>query len=303
MIAIRYTILIGGLLVIVACGDKQSRIERDSATLTACGADARRVVEQLGQRMRLVSILAPDTIAGREIAKAYGPFVAPQLLSAWQKEPATAPGRETSNPWPARIEIGAIQPVGAECSVKADVVYVTSGDTAREVERRAVTLRLRDQNGWRVSAYNTTADDNPATNATATAGDKRVTNGATTTTDTSTTPARVVRNYYEAIQAHDYDAAYSLWGQGGQASGKNRAAFVTGFSQTAQVRATVSDSVQVEGAAGSQYATVPVVVDAVLRSGARQHFEGTYTLRRAMVDGATPEQRRWHIYSAVLKPR
>ena len=58
-----------------------------------------------------------------------------------------------------------------------------------------------------------------------------------------------------------------------------------------------------EGAAGSQYATVPVVVDATLRNGTRQHFEGNYTLRRTMVDGATPEQRRWHIYSGDLKPR
>jgi hypothetical protein len=121
--------------------------------------------------------------------------------------------------------------------------------------------------------------------------------------DTSVTPPQLVRRYYDAIQARDYDAAYSLWGQSGQASGKSRAAFSAGFAQTAQVRATVSDSIRVEGAAGSQYATVPVVVDAVLRSGATQHFEGAYTLRRAMVDGATPEQRRWHIYSADLKPR
>lgn len=121
--------------------------------------------------------------------------------------------------------------------------------------------------------------------------------------DTSVTPAQLVRRYYDAIQARDYDMAYALWGQSGQASGKNRADFAAGFAQTTQVRATVSDSVQMEGAAGSQYATVPVVVDATLRDGARQHFEGSYTLRRAMVDGATPEQRRWHIYSADLKAR
>ncbi len=301
MIATRYTLLIGGLLAIVACGDKQSRIAQDSATATTCGPDARRVVEQLGQRMRLVSILAPDTIAGPEIAKAYGALVTPDLLSAWQKKPATGPGRETSNPWPARIEIGAIEAVGAECSVKGEVVYVTTGDTTRDVERRPVTLRLVDQNGWRVTAYNTTPAANAVTNPATTTGDKRPPSVATT--DTSLTPARVVRRYYEAIQSRDYDAAYALWGQSGQASGKNRADFAAGFAQTAQVHATVSDSVRMEGAAGSQYATVPVVVDATLRDGTRQHFEGTYTLRRAMVDGATAEQRRWHIYSADLKPR
>jgi len=58
---------------------------------------------------------------------------------------------------------------------------------------------------------------------------------------------------------------------------------------------------RMEGAAGSQFATVPVVIDAVLRNGQAQHFEGTYTLRRALVEGATPEQRRWHIYAAEMR--
>jgi hypothetical protein len=121
--------------------------------------------------------------------------------------------------------------------------------------------------------------------------------------DTSTTPALLVRRYYGAIRAGNYDSAYFLWGQSGQASGHTRESFAAGFAQTREVHAVVSDSVKLEGAAGSQYATVPVVVDATLRNGTRQHFEGTYTLRRAMVDGATPDQRRWHIYSADLKPR
>lgn len=301
MIATRYTLLMSGLLVIVACGDKQSRNARDTATGAACGADARAVVEQLGQRMREVSTLAPDSIARRDIAKAYGSLVTPELLSAWQKTPATAPGRETSNPWPARIEIGAIEAVGAECSVKGDVVYVTSSDTTREIDRRPVTLRLGDQSGWRVIAYNSIARGNPTMGPAAGAGANPPPNAVNS--DAATTVARVVRDYYAAIQARDYDAAYSLWGQSGRASGKTRADFAAGFAQTTQVRATASDQVQMEGAAGSQYATVPVVVDATLRDGTRQHFEGTYTLRRTMVDGATPEQRRWHIYSADLKPR
>ncbi|MGI8401628.1 MAG: hypothetical protein ACR2NS_08525 [Gemmatimonadaceae bacterium] len=121
--------------------------------------------------------------------------------------------------------------------------------------------------------------------------------------DNAITPAQVVRRYYDAVQRRNFDSAYSLWGQKGQASGKTRTAFATGFAQTAQVRASVADTVQMEGAGGSQYATVPVVVDAVLHSGACQHFEGTYTLRRTMVDGATPEQRRWQIYSADLRQR
>jgi hypothetical protein len=118
--------------------------------------------------------------------------------------------------------------------------------------------------------------------------------------DTTTTPADVVRRYYDAIQGRDYDAAYALWSQSGEASGKTRTEFAAGFSDTREVRATTGDSVRIEGAAGSQYATVPVKVDAVLHDGRQQHFEGSYTLRRSMVDGATAEQRRWRIYSADL---
>jgi hypothetical protein len=116
-------------------------------------------------------------------------------------------------------------------------------------------------------------------------------------------PAGIVRKYYDAIQSGDYTGAYSLWYDGGKASRQTLDAFTAGFAKTAEVRAIVSDSVTVRGAAGSQYATVPVVVRAVTRNGEKQVFTGTYTMRRAMVDGATPEQRRWHIYSAVLRAR
>lgn len=115
--------------------------------------------------------------------------------------------------------------------------------------------------------------------------------------------ADVVRRYYDAIRAGAYDSAYALWEEGGKASGRTLREFAAGFAQTAGVRATVGDSVRVEGAAGSQYATVPVVIDAVLRNGRHQRFEGTYTLRRVMVPGATRAQHRWHIYSARLRER
>jgi hypothetical protein len=116
-------------------------------------------------------------------------------------------------------------------------------------------------------------------------------------------PRDVLRRYYDAIQARKYDSAYAMWSSDGQASGQTPAAFAAGFAETDRVRATVSDSIRMEGAAGSQYATVPVVIDATLKDGKTQRFEGDYTLRRAMVDGATPEQRRWHIFAAHLRQK
>jgi hypothetical protein len=119
-------------------------------------------------------------------------------------------------------------------------------------------------------------------------------------TSVDSTPVAVIRRYYASIQSRKYDDAYTLWSDSGRASGKTALEFAQGFSGTGSVSVSVGHTVRIEGAAGSQYATVPVIVDAVLASGKRQHFVGTYTLRRAMVDGASREQRQWRIYSAHL---
>jgi hypothetical protein len=116
-------------------------------------------------------------------------------------------------------------------------------------------------------------------------------------------PAGVVHDYYAAIQARKFDVAYAQWGDSGRSSGQTREAFARGFAATTQVDVSITGTTRVEGAAGSQYATVPVAIDAVLATGEHQHFEGAYTLRRSMVDGATAEQRRWHIFSATLRSR
>jgi hypothetical protein len=116
-------------------------------------------------------------------------------------------------------------------------------------------------------------------------------------------PSEVVRRYYEAIRSGRYDSAYAMWDGAGKASQQTAEQFARGFANTAQTFVSIGDSVSIEGAAGSQYATVPVTVDATLRGGGEQHFVGTYTLRRAMVDGATAAQRRWRIYSAHLEKR
>jgi hypothetical protein len=107
---------------------------------------------------------------------------------------------------------------------------------------------------------------------------------------------QVVRNYYAAIQRRDYRAAYGLW------HGKlGFAAFRRGYAQTARVTVTPLPPFDAEGAAGSIYAEIRVKVDAVLKSGVRQHYAGSYTLRRVNdVDGSTAAQRRWHIENAHL---
>src|SRR5690606_26247468 len=105
--------------------------------------------------------------------------------------------------------------------------------------------------------------------------------------------AAVIRDYYAAIAARDYARAYGHWADGGAASGQSFEQFRAGFAETASVTADVGAPGRVEGAAGSRYVSVPVEVRATTTAGAAQCFRGTYTLRRAVVPGATTEQRSW----------
>jgi len=113
--------------------------------------------------------------------------------------------------------------------------------------------------------------------------------------------AAVVRNYYAAINAGQYPRAYALWSDGGAASGQSAQQFADGFGNTARVTASTGQPGRVEGAAGSRYVTVPVAVEAIQDDGTIRHYDGTYTLRRAVVDGATAEQRQWRISDADLR--
>lgn len=111
----------------------------------------------------------------------------------------------------------------------------------------------------------------------------------------------VLRDYYAAINASDYDRAYARWGDGGRSSGQTYLEFVAGFGATAAVSVELGEAGRVEGAAGSRYVRIPVVVQARRDDGRRQRFEGSYTLRRSVVDGASPAQRSWHLYDAELR--
>jgi hypothetical protein len=113
--------------------------------------------------------------------------------------------------------------------------------------------------------------------------------------------AAVVARYYRAIDARDYGTAYALWGDDGARSGQTLAAFTAGFAQTRSSAVTLGTPSE-EGAAGSLFVTVPVVVSAGLADGRRQRFTGRYVLRRVNdVPGASAEQLRWHIDRAELK--
>lgn len=68
--------------------------------------DVRTTIAQFGNQLNTVSLLAPT--AAEDIERTYGPFVAPELLAEWVANPASAPGRLTSSPWPDHIEVDSV---------------------------------------------------------------------------------------------------------------------------------------------------------------------------------------------------
>lgn len=111
----------------------------------------------------------------------------------------------------------------------------------------------------------------------------------------------VVRDYYAAIEQHDYAHAWSLWSDGGRSSGQTAQQFADGFANTAHVVVQAGAPGRLDAAAGSRYIEIPVTVEAAQRDGSVRRYAGSYTLRRAVVDGASAEQRAWRIASADLR--
>jgi hypothetical protein len=234
------------------------------------------VVEEFGRRMKNVSTLAPHDTAAAAIRKNYSQLVAGTLLQAWTESPERAAGRKVSSPWPDRIEIQTTSaPAADRAVIEGAVVEVTSTGEAGRTPVRITLQRSADR--WMITGYS----EQPAAS-------------------TDETPVQVVEQYYAAIGTHDFARAYAMWGGEGP-PGQTLETFAAGFGDTESVQVTAGAPSRVEAAAGSRYIQVPVVVNAKLRSGVQQHFIGSYTLRRSVVDGATAAQRRWHLYRASLR--
>lgn len=111
----------------------------------------------------------------------------------------------------------------------------------------------------------------------------------------------VVQAYYAAINAGQYARAHSLWSGDGSASGQTLQQFAHGFADTASVRVEAMEPGRVGAAAGSRYIEVPVAITGTRDDGSVRKYVGVYTLRRAVVDGASAEQRAWRIAAADIR--
>ncbi|RMH91013.1 hypothetical protein EBB59_08690 [Lysobacter pythonis] len=111
----------------------------------------------------------------------------------------------------------------------------------------------------------------------------------------------VIRDYYAAINARDYDRAWRLWRGQGAASRMSAAQFAHGFADTRGVSVRIGPPGAIGVGAAQRYIEVPVTLAARHADGAQQRYIGSYTLQRTVADGASAEQRAWRIGSASIR--
>ena len=109
-----------------------------------------------------------------------------------------------------------------------------------------------------------------------------------------------LRDYYAWINQKKYAEAFAVWEKredGNAANGQSFEAFESGFGDTASVNVEIGAPGEMEGAAGSNFIEIPVVISATSTDGRRQKFAGIYTMRSSNM----AEDKSWHIYAAKVK--
>ena len=116
--------------------------------------------------------------------------------------------------------------------------------------------------------------------------------------------ANVVQTYYALLGEGKYRQAWKLWDHDGQDSGMSADAFAASFARYSEYHANIGAPGWIDSGAGQRYVTVPVQVYARLKDGGKPVYEigGIALHRTGDIDGATAEQKSWHLHSVDLKP-
>ena len=124
-----------------------------------------------GQSMHKVSLLAPQADYEVAVDQAYTKYASPDIIAQWKLNPSTAPGTQTSSPWPQGIEIISNEKqTDGSYVVQGNVLEVTSVEAASGgySGKYPVTLTLQKIKGtWLITGY-TRGAELPNTNATST---------------------------------------------------------------------------------------------------------------------------------------
>lgn len=226
-----------------------------------------------------------DAITQKQFERAYGYWAnngaaSNQTLDQFKQGFANTAGIDL------RLGSPAVQGADATIPVTLAAVLNSTSGGDQSVQHFSGTYTLRPDStsdtGWRIAAANIA--EGPSSPPAPPSADP---NGA----------AQAVQEYYDAINRHEYASAYTLWANLGTASQQSFAQFAHGYATTARVTIDLGKSTS-QGAAGSIYADVPVVILSTTSDQGPQTFCGSYTLRRMNVPPF--DQFGWHIESAKI---
>ncbi|WP_341878011.1 stalk domain-containing protein [Defluviitalea saccharophila] len=110
------------------------------------------LVLEFGSKLQMVSLLAPEDVVKKSMEENYKPFVSSSLLTKWQKDIESAPGRLTSSPYPDCIEILSVEKLSNDSyEVKGEILEVTSMDklSGGFTSKQPITLIVKNiSNTW-----------------------------------------------------------------------------------------------------------------------------------------------------------
>jgi hypothetical protein len=122
--------------------------------------------------------------------------------------------------------------------------------------------------------------------------------------DDRSSPGQLLKSYYNAINRQEYVRAYSYWGALGNSSTSQPPAypqFKAGYDNTKAVQLTTGKLTS-EGAAGSVYFQVPVMLNVTNTNGSKHSFIGCYSIRQVNPQNfAVPPFKPMHIDSAKIR--
>ena len=114
------------------------------------------LVASFGTRLQMVPLSGSTEAAAAAMEEHYAPFVTRDLLAQWKADPAQAPGRLTSSPWPDRIEVGdVVADADGGYAVTGTVIEVTSADLKGGISNAYPVRATVSKEGpaWRISSF------------------------------------------------------------------------------------------------------------------------------------------------------
>jgi len=117
-----------------------------------------KLVQNFGEQLKMVSLLAPEDIIKENMEKHYGEYVTPKLIEDWLNDPMKAPGRFLSSPWPERIDILEVEKLSEdEYEVTGNIIELTSVELKEGgiASKKSIILNIKKYDGkWLIDAFN-----------------------------------------------------------------------------------------------------------------------------------------------------